>query len=119
MTTGLLLVQALNGLQFGVLLFLVAAGLTLVFGVLKLVNFAHGEFLTFGAYMAVLGRGVLDLHFVAAIVLGVVVAAALALVGTLAASPVAGWLGVAALVAALAVYVQWRRAVRRRRLTGE
>ncbi|MDQ3822818.1 MAG: hypothetical protein M3321_06215 [Actinomycetota bacterium] len=48
-----------------------------------------------------------------------VLAAALALVGTIAASPVAGWLGVAALVAALAVYVQWRRAVRRRRVTGE
>ena len=47
------------------------------------------------------------------------VAAALALVGTLAKSAVAGWLGVAALVAALAVYVTWRRAVRRRRLSGE
>ena len=41
-------------------------------------------------------------------------AAALALIGTLTGSDVAGWLGVAALVAALAVWVQWRRAVRRR-----
>jgi hypothetical protein len=44
-----------------------------------------------------------------------VLAGALALVGTLAKSAVAGWLGVAALVVALAVYIQWRRAVRRTR----
>jgi hypothetical protein len=43
-----------------------------------------------------------------------VVAGALALIGTLTQSGVAGWLGVATLVAALAVYVQWRRTVRRR-----
>jgi hypothetical protein len=42
----------------------------------------------------------------------------LALVGTLAESAVAGWLGVATLVAVLAVYFAWRRAVRRRRLSG-
>ena len=42
MSASLLLVQALNGLQLGVLLFLIAAGLTLVFGVLDLVNLAHG-----------------------------------------------------------------------------
>ena len=43
MTTGLLIVQILNGLQFGILLFLVAAGLTLVFGVMDFINLAHGE----------------------------------------------------------------------------
>ena len=42
------------------------------------------------------------------------VAAALALIGTLTHSGVAGWLGVATLVATLVVYVQWRRTVRRR-----
>jgi hypothetical protein len=47
-----------------------------------------------------------------------VLAAVLALIGTLAESAVAGWLGVAALLAVLAVYFQWRRAVRRRRLSG-
>ena len=35
--------QALNGLQFGVMLFLMAAGLTLVFGVMGLINLAHGS----------------------------------------------------------------------------
>jgi heme O synthase-like polyprenyltransferase len=45
-----------------------------------------------------------------------VLAAALALLGTLTESAVAGWLGVATLVAVLGVYYVWRRAVRRRRV---
>ena len=53
MSGGLLLVEALNGLQLGVLLFLIAAGLTLVFGVLDLVNLAHGTQYMLGAYLAV------------------------------------------------------------------
>ncbi len=43
---------ALNGLSLGAIYALGAVGLTLVYGILKLVNFAHGDFLTFGAYMA-------------------------------------------------------------------
>jgi neutral amino acid transport system permease protein len=54
-----------------------AAGLTLVYGVLKLVNFAHGEFLTFGAYMALLARTTLDLPLPLAILFGVVLTAVL------------------------------------------
>ncbi|MDB5372559.1 MAG: transporter permease [Belnapia sp.] len=50
MSLGLFLVQALNGLQFGVLLFLVAAGLTLVFGVMDCINLAHGVQYMLGAY---------------------------------------------------------------------
>jgi len=44
--------QCLNGLQFGVMLFLMAAGLTLVFGIMNLVNLAHGSLYMVGAYMA-------------------------------------------------------------------
>ena len=51
MTLQLLLVQGLNGLQFGVLLFLVAAGLTLVFGVMDFINLAHGVQYMLGAYL--------------------------------------------------------------------
>ncbi|MDN3567679.1 branched-chain amino acid ABC transporter permease [Paeniroseomonas aquatica] len=51
MSFGLLLVQGLNGLQFGVLLFLVAAGLTLVFGVMDFINLAHGVQYMLGAYL--------------------------------------------------------------------
>lgn len=43
---------ALNGMTLGSIYALGAVGLTLVYGILKLVNFAHGDFLTFGAYMA-------------------------------------------------------------------
>jgi len=51
LSTTLLLVQMLNGLQFGILLFLVAAGLTLVFGVMDFINLAHGVQYMIGAYL--------------------------------------------------------------------
>ncbi len=47
-----MLEQALNGLQYGVTLFLLAAGLTLVFGIMNLVNLAHGSLYMVGAYLA-------------------------------------------------------------------
>ncbi|MBD2465755.1 branched-chain amino acid ABC transporter permease [Oscillatoria sp. FACHB-1407] len=50
MDIGLLITQSLNGIQFGVLLFLVAAGLTLVLGIMDLVNLAHGSLYMMGAY---------------------------------------------------------------------
>jgi branched-chain amino acid transport system permease protein len=52
MTLTLWLTQILNGLQFGVLLFLLAAGLTLVFGIMNFVNLAHGSLYMMGAYFA-------------------------------------------------------------------
>jgi branched-chain amino acid transport system permease protein len=48
----LFIAQCLNGLQFGLLLFLLAAGLTLVFGIMDLVNLAHGSLYMVGAYFA-------------------------------------------------------------------
>ena len=48
----LLLEQTFNGLQFGVMLFLMAAGLTLVFGIMDMVNLAHGSLYMVGAYIA-------------------------------------------------------------------
>jgi len=44
--------QALNGLQFGLMLFLLAAGLTLVFGVMDMINLAHGSLYMVGAFVA-------------------------------------------------------------------
>jgi branched-chain amino acid transport system permease protein len=52
MTLSLFLVQTLNGLQFGILLFFIAAGLTLVFGVMDFINLAHGVQYMIGAYLA-------------------------------------------------------------------
>jgi neutral amino acid transport system permease protein len=57
----------LNGLSLGAVYALGAVGLTLVYGILKLVNFAHGDFLTFGAYMAYLVNVTWGLPLVAAI----------------------------------------------------
>ena len=48
----LLIEQAFNGLQFGVMLYLIAAGLTLVFGIMDLVNLSHGSLVMVGAYLA-------------------------------------------------------------------
>jgi branched-chain amino acid transport system permease protein len=46
------LIQLLNALQYGLLLFLVASGLTLIFGIMGIINLAHGSFYMIGAYMA-------------------------------------------------------------------
>jgi branched-chain amino acid transport system permease protein len=66
--------QCLNGLQFGLLLFLLAAGLTLVFGIMDLVNLAHGSLYMVGAYLAAT---------FAALTGSFLLGAVLALVGTL------------------------------------
>ncbi|WP_333696141.1 branched-chain amino acid ABC transporter permease [Phaeobacter italicus] len=73
----LILEQILNGLQFGVMLFLMAAGLTLVFGVMGLINLAHGALYMVGA-------------FAAAIVAAWTGSSVLALVASLAAAAAAG-----------------------------
>jgi branched-chain amino acid transport system permease protein len=52
MTLPIFLVQCLNALQYGLLLFLVASGLTLIFGIMGVINLAHGSFYMIGAYMA-------------------------------------------------------------------
>lgn len=52
MSLNLFIIQALNGLQLGVLLFLMAAGLTLVFGIMNFVNLAHGSMYMMGAFVA-------------------------------------------------------------------
>ena len=52
LSSGCVVTQATSGLIAGLLLFLVAAGLTLIFGVLKVVNFAHGTFYMLGGYVA-------------------------------------------------------------------
>jgi len=51
MPASLIIEQLLNGVQFGVMLFLMAAGLTLVFGVMGLINLAHGSFFMVGAFV--------------------------------------------------------------------
>jgi neutral amino acid transport system permease protein len=67
----------LNGLTLGAIYALGAVGLTLVYGILKLVNFAHGDFLTFGAYMAYLVNVTWGLPIVVAVFWAMVTTAVL------------------------------------------
>jgi len=76
--SSLLFVQILNGLQLGVLLFLIAAGLTLVFGVMDLINLAHGVQYMLGAYLAVAFYGLTG-SFLVALVLALLATLAFAL----------------------------------------
>jgi branched-chain amino acid transport system permease protein len=70
-TTGLVLTQLLNGLQLGVLLFLLASGLTLVFGIMSVVNLAHGSLYMMGAYFAAAAFNAFGGSFLAAAVAAV------------------------------------------------
>ncbi len=73
MSLTLLLIQCLNGLQYGTLLFLIAAGLTLVFGVMGFINLAHGVQYMIGAYLVYLYFGISG-SFALAILLSMVTA---------------------------------------------
>jgi branched-chain amino acid transport system permease protein len=65
------LIQCLNSVQYGLLLFLVASGLTLIFGIMGVINLAHGSFYMIGAYMAY-SLSALTGNFAAALALGLV-----------------------------------------------
>jgi branched-chain amino acid transport system permease protein len=73
------LIQILNSVQYGLLLFLVASGLTLIFGIMGVINLAHGSFYMIGAYLA-FSLSSLTGSLWLAIPLGILLAAALGLV---------------------------------------
>jgi branched-chain amino acid transport system permease protein len=73
------LIQLLNSIQYGLLLFLVASGLTLIFGIMGIINLAHGSFYMIGAYMAFSLASLTGSLFVA-IVLGTVLSVVLGVV---------------------------------------
>ena len=70
------LIQCLNAVQYGLLLFLVASGLTLIFGIMGVINLAHGSFYMIGAYMA-WSLSALFGNLLVAIVVGAVLSVAL------------------------------------------
>ena len=72
-------IQAMNGIQYGLLLFLVASGLTLIFGIMGVINIAHGSFYMIGAYLAWSFMGWVG-NFWLGLFVGVVVAFVLGLV---------------------------------------
>ena len=73
------LIQLLNSVQYGLLLFMLAAGLTLIFGIMGVVNLAHGSFYMLGAYLA-WSLGTLTGSFTLALVLGVALSVVFGLV---------------------------------------
>ena len=73
------LIQILNSVQYGLLLFLVASGLTLIFGIMGVINLAHGSFYMIGAYLAFTLSSLTGSLWIA-LPLGIVLAAALGLV---------------------------------------
>ena len=69
------LVQCLNSVQYGLLLFLVASGLTLIFGIMGVINLAHGSFYMIGAYMAFALSPLFGDQFILQLLAGVALAA--------------------------------------------
>ncbi len=74
------LVQCLNAVQYGLLLFLLASGLTLIFGIMGVINLAHGSFYMIGAYMAFVLAPAFGDNFLAMLAVGIVLAAVLGFV---------------------------------------
>jgi branched-chain amino acid transport system permease protein len=72
---GTFLVQCLNSVQYGLLLFLVASGLTLIFGIMGVINLAHGSFYMIGAYMAFALAPLFGDQFIVMLLAGVVLTA--------------------------------------------
>src|SRR5438105_1832017 len=101
-TAACVVTQTTSGLIVGMLLFLVAAGLTLIFGVLKVVNFAHGTFYMLGGYVAFTTLAVTSSYTLAVLA----AAAAMALFGVLFAVVFAVGGALAGLAGALAAPVR-------------
>ncbi|MFT4266423.1 MAG: branched-chain amino acid ABC transporter permease [Xenophilus sp.] len=77
MDFGTFLVQCLNSVQYGLLLFLLASGLTLIFGIMGVINLAHGSFYMIGAYMAFALSPLFGDSFLPMLLAGVALAAVL------------------------------------------
>ena len=69
-----ILIQTINGLVNGMILALVASGLTLIFGIMDVVNFAHGDLVMLGAFVGATTMGVTGNFWVALVVAALVIA---------------------------------------------
>lgn len=74
MDLSVFLIQLLNSLQYGLLLYLVAMGLTLIFGIMGVINLAHGSFYMIGAYMAYALAPLVGGNFFLTLLVGLVLA---------------------------------------------
>ncbi len=99
-----LLQQTVNALNLGSIYALVAIGLTIVYGILRLINFAHGDMMTVGAYVALAALSALVLPVWSAMLLAMIVAGAIGIViERLAYRPLRGSREVAMLITSLAI----------------
>ncbi|HEU4440500.1 MAG TPA: branched-chain amino acid ABC transporter permease [Burkholderiales bacterium] len=79
MEPAIFFIQVLNGVQYGLLLFLVASGLTLIFGIMGIINLAHGSFYMLGAYLAFSLTGMLG-NFWLALLAGILLSLAFGMI---------------------------------------
>jgi branched-chain amino acid transport system permease protein len=99
-----LLQQMLNGLQLGSIYALIALGYTMVYGILQMINFAHGDLFMVGAFALLIAASVLGLPFVPSLMLAMVATAALGvLIERLAYRPLRRAPRVSAIITALGV----------------
>lgn len=99
-----LLQQVLNGLQLGSIYALIALGYTMVYGILQMINFAHGDLFMVGAFLLFVAASVLGLPFVPSLVLAMIGTAALGvLIERLAYRPLRSAPRVSAIITALGV----------------
>jgi branched-subunit amino acid ABC-type transport system permease component len=85
-----ILIQTINGVVNGMILALIASGLTLIFGIMDVVNFAHGELFMLGAYMGVLTLSATGNFWIALLVSSVVIAIAGGIMQVVALRPLLG-----------------------------
>lgn len=96
--------QILNGLTIGSIYALIALGYTMIYGIMKLINFAHGEIFMLGAYMSYVGTVKLKLPFLAALLFSMAVAAVVGyLIERIAYRPLRNSNRVSALITAIGV----------------
>src|SRR5580704_13018048 len=85
-----ILIQTLNGIVAGMILALVASGLTLIFGIMDVVNFAHGELFMLGAYVGVITLTATGSFWLALVVASLIIAALGAAIHVVALRPLLG-----------------------------
>ncbi|MDS1029847.1 branched-chain amino acid ABC transporter permease [Bacillota bacterium LX-D] len=96
--------QLLNGLSLGSIYALIALGYTMVYGIIQLINFAHGDVLMVGAYIAFLAITVFNLNFFVAMIIAMVLSAVLGiLIERIAYKPLRNSTRLAALITAIGV----------------
>lgn len=96
--------QTINGLSIGSIYALIALGYTMVYGIIKLINFAHGEIFMFGSYMGMIAITVLNLPFYVAFIFSMITTALLGvIIERVAYKPLRKSSRIAALITAIGV----------------